>query len=315
MSISIIGLGAGDISQISHRAVEELRSGKKIYLRTSKHPVVDLLGIEYESFDSYYDQGEKFEEVYDRIAQKLVDLGKDTDIIYAVPGHPRVAETSVGMVEDYSRVKGVDVDVIASMSFIDAMYNYLAFEPSEGFRLLDAFNIDKRDLSIDSNIIITQVYDRYIASNIKLMLMDYYHDDQKVWIVKSAGIKGMEYKKELDLYDLDREENHFDHLTSLYIPKGGNKKTSDVYDIVKGMDIGNIERVSLEDDSGMVNYTQEIDYRLSKLKEGLDRIKDDDLDDVMDLVGQGLMDILEVCEIGKDEGLFDLDEICERLKK
>ena len=59
----------------------------------------------------------------------------------------------------------------------------------------------------------------------------------------------------------------------------------------------------------------EIDYRLSKLKEGLDRIKDDDLDDVMDLVGKGLMDILEVCEIGKDEGLFDLDEICERLKK
>lgn len=315
MSISIIGLGAGDISQISHRAVEELRSGKKIYLRTSKHPVVDLLGIEYESFDSYYDQGEKFEEVYDRIAQKLVDLGKDTDIIYAVPGHPRVAETSVGMVEDYSRVKGVDVDVIASMSFIDAMYNYLAFDPSEGFRLLDAFNIEKRDLSIDSNIIITQVYDRYIASNIKLMLMDYYHDDQKVWIVKSAGIKSMEHKKELDLYDLDREENHFDHLTSLYIPKGGNKKTSDVYDIVKGMDIGDIERVSLEDNPGMVNYTQEIDYRLSKLKEGLDRIKDDDLDDVMDLVGQGLMDILEVCEIGKDEGLFDLDEICERLKK
>ena len=315
MSISIIGLGAGDISQISHRAVEELRSGKKIHLRTSKHPVVDLLGIEYESFDSYYDQGEKFEEVYDRIAQKLVDLGKDTDIIYAVPGHPRVAETSVGMVEDYSRVKGVDVDVIASMSFIDAMYNYLAFDPSEGFRLLDAFNIEKRDLSIDSNIIITQVYDRYIASNIKLMLMDYYHDDQKVWIVKSAGIKGMEHKKELDLYDLDREENHFDHLTSLYIPKGGNKKTSDVYDIVKGMDIGDIERVSLEDNPGMVNYTQEIDYRLSKLKEGLDRIKDDDLDDVMDLVGQGLMDILEVCEIGKDEGLFDLDEICERLKK
>ncbi|EKX93916.1 diphthine synthase [Peptostreptococcus anaerobius] len=315
MSISIIGLGAGDISQISHRAVEELRSGKKIYLRTSKHPVVDLLGIEYESFDSYYDQGEKFEEVYDRIAQKLVDLGKDTDIIYAVPGHPRVAETSVGMVEDYSRVKGVDVDVIASMSFIDAMYNYLAFDPSEGFRLLDAFNIEKRDLSIDSNIIITQVYDRYIASNIKLMLMDYYHDDQKVWIVKSAGIKGMEHKKELDLYDLDREENYFDHLTSLYIPKGGNKKTSDVYDIVKGMDIGDIERVSLEDNPGMVNYTQEIDYRLSKLKEGLDRIKDDDLDDVMDLVGQGLMDILEVCEIGKDEGLFDLDEICERLKK
>lgn len=219
------------------------------------------------------------------------------------------------MVEDYSRVKGVDVDVIASMSFIDAMYNYLAFDPSEGFRLLDAFNIEKRDLSIDSNIIITQVYDRYIASNIKLMLMDYYHDDQKVWIVKSAGIKGMEHKKELDLYDLDREENHFDHLTSLYIPKGGNKKTSDVYDIVKGMDIGDIERVSLEDNPGMVNYTQEIDYRLSKLKEGLDRIKDDDLDDVMDLVGQGLMDILEVCEIGKDEGLFDLDEICERLKK
>src|SRR3712207_3480093 len=183
MGIKIVGLGAGDISPISYSAVEELKSGKKIYLRTEKHPVVEVLGIDYESFDSYYEDGYKFEEVYDKIARSVVDTGKKEDIVYAVPGHPRVAETSVGMVESYAKKEGVDVEVIASMSFIDAMYNYLEFDPSEGFRLLDAFSVKRRDLSVDSNIIITQVYDRYIASNIKLVLMEYYQDKQPVWIV------------------------------------------------------------------------------------------------------------------------------------
>lgn len=314
MSISILGLGAGDISQISHRAVEELSSGKKIYLRTKKHPIVDVLGIEYESFDSYYDQGQKFEEVYDGIARKIVDLGKKEDIIYAVPGHPRVAETSVGMVEEYAKIDGVSVEVIASMSFIDAMYNYLAFDPSEGFRLLDAFNICRRDLSVDANIIITQVYDRYIASNTKLMLMEYYDENQPIWIVKSAGIKDLEYKKKVKLYDLDRAENQFDHLTSLYIPRGGNRKFSDICDLIESMNIEEIEIVSCKDRDDIINYTQEIQHRLSVLELANKETKGDDLDDVMKIVGQGLKSFLELCEMGKYEGLFDLDEICEITK-
>ena len=43
MALSVIGLGAGDISQISYGAMELLKSGRPVYLRTEKHPIVDLL--------------------------------------------------------------------------------------------------------------------------------------------------------------------------------------------------------------------------------------------------------------------------------
>ena len=313
MGIKIVGLGAGDISQISYNAVKELKSGKKIYLRTEKHPVVDILGIDYESFDSYYEDGDKFEEVYDKIARSVVDSGKIEDIVYAVPGHPRVAETSVGMVENYAKKEGVDVQVIASMSFIDAMYNYLEFDPSEGFRLLDAFSIKKRDLSVDSNIIITQVYDRYIASNIKLTLMEYYQDEQPVWIVRSAGIKGLEYKKEVELYRLDYEKNEFDHLTSIYIPRGGQKRSIDVIDLIESINVDQVYRFSKDESEGLLNYSCEFSNRLSVLKNELDVVKDDDIDEVMRLLGKALKDVLEICELAKQEGLFDIDEVCSIL--
>jgi len=54
------------------------------------------------------------------------------------------------------------------MSFVDAMYNYLGVDPAEGFKLLDAFELEQSYIDISTNTIITQIYDSFIASNVKL---------------------------------------------------------------------------------------------------------------------------------------------------
>lgn len=41
MSVTIIGLGPGNIDNLSLGAYRELVSGKKIYCRTKEHPLVD----------------------------------------------------------------------------------------------------------------------------------------------------------------------------------------------------------------------------------------------------------------------------------
>ena len=306
--ITIIGLGAGDISQISFEAVKELESGKKIYMRTEKHPVIEKLNIEYESFDSYYDSGEKFEEVYDSIAKKIIELGKDDDIIYAVPGHPRVAESTVPLIEKYADEQNIEVQVIASMSFIDAMYNALGFDPSEGFRLLDAFKIRRKDLECESNIIITQVYDRFIASNTKIKLMEYYEDEQSVYIVKSAGIKDLEYIKKVELWDLDRKENEFDHLTSIFIPKSDKKRFKDINDL---------KEILLEENK--VNKGESLETRYRKITEKLVKhageiavsVENSEVDDMIEGLSHALTDILIYSNLGIKEGFFDFEEICD----
>lgn len=304
MKITIVGLGAGDISQISFQAVEVLNQAKRVFLRTEKHPVLEKLDLEYESFDSYYDEGEKFEEVYDRIAKKVVELAKEGDLVYGVPGHPRVAESSVPLIEEYARQEGVEVEVVASMSFIDAMYNFLGFDPSEGFRLLDAFSIKKKDLDCDSNIIITQVYDRYIASNIKIGLMEYYEDEQEVYIVSSAGIKDQEFKKKIELCELDRSENEFDHLTSLFIPKSNIKRFKDVNDIQAILP-------DILDAEGEVEHSdliKDMDEKVKSLKENIEK---DDIDEMIKNLGGILVQVLAHSQIGIEEGYFDFEEVCD----
>ena len=99
--ISIVGLGPGDYSLISQGALDALSSSSNVYLRTKKHPTVDQLSekIQYTALDYFYEKEENFEEVYGQIAQFIVQKGKEEDLVFAVPGHPRVAEKTVGIIE------------------------------------------------------------------------------------------------------------------------------------------------------------------------------------------------------------------------
>ena len=236
--ISIVGLGPGDYSQISQGALEILQSSSNIFLRTEKHPTVDVLKetIQYTSLDYFYDNGKDFEEVYYKISEFIIKSSKEGDVVYAVPGHPRVAEKTVRIIETMANEKGIEVETIASMSFVDAMFNYLGVDPADGFKLLDAFEIQNSYVDTNTNMIITQVYDHFIASNLKLTLLEYYDYDQEVCIVTGAGVKNLESKTYIPLHELDRMENEFNYLSSLYIPKTDKKMYNTINELQEIMD-------------------------------------------------------------------------------
>ncbi|EPZ53492.1 tetrapyrrole (Corrin/Porphyrin) Methylases family protein [[Clostridium] sordellii ATCC 9714] len=232
--ITIVGLGPGEYSLISQGALEILRNNDRIFLRTEKHPIMDKLKneIKYKSLDNFYNEDEDFDNVYNNISNFIIEESKNGDLVYVVPGHPRVAEKTVSIISDIASKKGIEVEIIASMSFVDAMFNYLGLDPSVGFKLVDAFEIENSYIDTNTSMIITQIYDRFIASNVKLALMECYDDEQEICIVRAAGVKNLESKKYVKLYELDRNENDFDYLTSLYIPK--SEKT--MYNTVKDLE-------------------------------------------------------------------------------
>ena len=112
--ISIVGLGPGEYSLISQGALDALHSSCRIYLRTEKHPIVNKLKetIEYTSLDNFYDSEENFEDVYYKISKHIIDLAKEGDLVYAVPGHPRVAEKTVGIIEAMAKEKNLVVQYV-----------------------------------------------------------------------------------------------------------------------------------------------------------------------------------------------------------
>lgn len=315
--ISIVGLGPGDYSLISQGALEALQSSSRIFLRTEKHPTVDKLKetIQYTSLDYFYDKEENFENVYSKISEFIVELSKEGDLVYAVPGHPRVAEKTVSIIESLAREKNIEVETIASMSFVDAMFNYLAIDPADGFKLVDAFEIENSFIDTNTSMIITQIYDHFIASNIKLKLMEYYDYDQEVCIVNGAGVKNLESTKYVQLQDLDRCENLFDYLSSLYIPKSTKSVYNTVYDLEKIMN-------TLRSPSGCdwdKKQTHESlkKYLIEEAYELCQAIDNDDIDEMIEELGDILLQVIFHCQIGQEEGYFDFKEvvsgICKKL--
>lgn len=307
--ITIVGLGPGDYNLISQGALDAIKNKENVYFRTVKHPIIHQFddSIKYEGLDYFYESEENFENVYESISNFIIEKAKENDIVYAVPGHPRVAENTVSIIEYKAKENNIEMEIIPSMSFVDAMFNYIGLDPVGGFRLIDAFEIQNSYIDTKSSTIITQVYDRFIASNIKIALMEYYHDEQEICIIKAAGVKNLEQKKFVKLYELDRSENNFDYLTSLYIPKSDEKvynNVSDLEDIVSRLRAPNGCPWDAEQTHDSLKK-----HIIEEAYELVQAIDNDDIDEMIEELGDILLHVVFHAQIGKEEGYFDLKEI------
>lgn len=311
--INIIGLGAGDIGQLSLGAYKLLNSGVPVYLRTKEHPVVSELekeGFDYHSFDSIYEKHERFEAVYEEICETLLSYQED-ELIYAVPGHPLVAEKTVQLLLERGNERGVTVEVSGGKSFLDDMFNALRIDPIEGFQLLDATDLKVEEIQLRQHMVIGQVYDSFIASNVKLTFMEKLPYDYEVYIVTAAGSKNEKIRK-MPLVELDREAE-LNNLTSVYIPPVKE-------DVILYKDFSKLRRIiaELRGPNGCpwdLKQTHEslTKYIIEEAYEVVEAIQEQDIDHLIEELGDVLLQVLLHAQIGEDDGYFSIDDVIEGL--
>lgn len=226
--ITIVGLGPSGYSRLSVGAYRVIRSAPIVFVRTARHPVVQELaaeGIAFEAMDGIYESAGTFEEVYERIANRILDEAAESgDAVYAVPGHPLVGEESVRILIRKAREKGLETAVIGSESFIEASLEALGFGLDAGLKVLDALSIGRVTPASDTGNLIYQVYDRDVTSEVKLKLMEHYPDDFEVILISGAGTPG-QVVRAIPLHQLDRCE--CDHLTTVYLPPTNTDERSE----------------------------------------------------------------------------------------
>src|SRR5690554_4041219 len=202
--IIIIGLGPGSVDDISLGSIERLKKCSHIYLRTQQHPIVSYLkkiGINFSSFDWIYNESQDFQEVYQKIAKEVIKRAKEEkEIIYAVPGHPLVAEETIERIIKLCKKEEIELQILPAMSFIDALINVLEIDPIHGLKIIDGLQINSQGCDTRVGNIITQVYSPLVASDIKLQLMEYYRDETMIWVVRAAGVEGQEKIVHIPLY-------------------------------------------------------------------------------------------------------------------
>jgi tetrapyrrole methylase family protein/MazG family protein len=229
--ISIAGLGPGNPELRTVGTQRAFEAADRIILRTRVHPGLgDLVGDpRVTDCDDLYEIADDFVALYAAIADRVVDAARSGGhIVFAVPGHPRFAEKSVPLIEAGARNLGIPVVVLDAVSFLDVATSALAIDPiAGGLQVADAEELaatigadpfSAGELGVDPSrpLLVAQIYNRDLASAVKIALSRLYPDEYVVVLVQAAGVPGELATSALPLHALDRQQ--VNHLTSLWVP-------------------------------------------------------------------------------------------------
>ncbi len=313
--IVVAGLGAGDIDQLPFGIYKLLKdSNDPVFLRTKEHPVVSALeaeGIEFSAYDFIYEENGQFQDVYQEIVNHLFQEVQNGDLIYAVPGHPLVAEKTVQLLIEQGEEAGVEIEFRGGQSFLDALFQSVRIDPIDGFQLLDGTNFHKSDVQLNQHIIIAQVYDQMIASNVKLELMELLPDTYEIYMIESAG-SANELVRKVPLYMLDHNFS-INNLVSLYVPP-----VKDEQILYKDFHFLRQVIATLRGPNGCPwdkEQTHESlkKYLIEEAYELLEAIDEKDDNHIIEELGDVLLQVMLHAQIGEDEGFFNINDVIEAL--
>jgi tetrapyrrole methylase family protein/MazG family protein len=222
--VTVVGLGPGGAEMWTAAARQVLATASEIWLRTARHPGVEALAGDgvyaVHSFDAWYDEAADFASLYDRIAHRVVELGeRESGVVYAVPGHPCVGETTVPLIRRLAEAAGLPVRIVPGLSFLEPVLAALGIDALDGLQIADADHLaglHHPALDPDRPALVAQIYNRRVAAQVKLTLMAAYPESHPVTLVSAAGTD-REQVIAVPLYEIDRRPA-IDHLTTLYLP-------------------------------------------------------------------------------------------------
>ena len=217
--LTVAGLGPGDAGLITRETWARIEAAEHVILRTRIHPTVeglDAAGISYETYDAFYEEADDFDLLYERIVDDLLTRIQECDVLYLVPGSPFVAERTVQLLRERAIEDGLPLEILPAMSFLETIFATLGIDPVHGLSIVDAMDEEAVAAPPAQDLVITQLYSRELASNLKILLMEQFSDTQEVIYLHHLALPDQSVRR-VPLFELDWQDD-IDHLTSLFIP-------------------------------------------------------------------------------------------------
>jgi tetrapyrrole methylase family protein / MazG family protein len=328
-AITLLGLGPGSIQDLTQEAWSRLAQAasdkQTVYFRTLIHPTIEPLqaalpALRIESFDRLYDESPEWTTLYQQIAEEVCELASERPILYAVPGHPLIGESSVQLLLRLAHERHLSTTIIAGLSFLEPVCTLLELDPFEaGLQMVEATSLAAlRADEIAGKVIptvpllVTQVYNRRLASEVKLALSECYPDEWAVKLVRAAGVNSDEAVIEMPLYELDR--NSFaNHLSTLYVPPIDEITALRIPETLRYI----IMRLRRNPDGCPWDREQThqslIRYVIEETYEVVETLEENDMEKLAEELGDLLLQVYLHAEIARQDGDFSLGDVYENI--
>ncbi|HXR64530.1 MAG TPA: nucleoside triphosphate pyrophosphohydrolase [Ktedonobacteraceae bacterium] len=328
-AITILGLGPGswDDLTMQARAVLEraAREQTPVRFRTLVHPTVEPLKaafptLQISSFDDFYDESDNWEKLYQRITDSVCELAARQPVIYAVPGHPLIGELTVQLLLTQARQRELSTRIVAGLSFLEPVCTALELDPfTLGAQIIDATALAglahtevAGKLIPTTPLLVVQVYNRRVASEVKIALGECYPDEWPVKLVRAAGVDSDEAVIEMPLYELDRN-SLANHLCTLYVPPRSEMEALRLPESLRYITM----RLRRDPDGCPWDREQTHEsltrYALEEAYEVVDAIEENDFDHLAEELGDLLLQVYLHAEIARQEGHFAIGDVFEHV--
>jgi tetrapyrrole methylase family protein/MazG family protein len=292
--VTVVGLGPGGTDLVTAGTLDALERVPVRFVRTTRHPSASL--VEGASFDHLYEGASHIDDVYAGIVDALVAAAEEHgEVLYAVPGSPRVAERSVELLCGDGRV---DVEVLPALSFLDLAWVRLGIDPlADGVHVVDG-----HDLSFGTGPhLVAQCDSRHVLSEVKLAV----DRGPAVTVLHHLGLPD-ERLFEVEWAELDRSFDP-DHLTSLWIPQ--LTAPLDAFaDLVRTLRAG-CPWDAEQTHHTLTRHLLEETYELLEAIETLDEATGDGYEHVEEELGDVLFQVFFHATIAAEHGAFTLDDV------
>ena len=317
--VVVVGLGPAGPDLLTQGTMAAIAAAPHRYLRTSRHPSADVVN-DATSFDDVYERYATFDQVYRNIVERLVEAATlYGEVLYAVPGSPVVAETTVELLLADARV---EVVLVPAMSFVDLAWIRLGVDPhARGARIIDGHQFDHQAAGERGPLLVSQCHSVAVLSDIKLSLDVDAADLPDVTVLQRLGLAD-ESITVVAWNDLDRAVIP-DHLTSLWIPE----LTAPVAgELVQLQDTMRTLRLDCPWDAEqthqtLARYVIEEAYELVEAIGALDHEAGDVATDPMDPIdhlveelGDVLFQVVFHACLGEESGAFTLADVARTLQ-
>jgi tetrapyrrole methylase family protein/MazG family protein len=308
--ITIVGLGPGSEDEITLGALNALKQGRSVILRTDRHGIVPFLkeqGITFTTLDHIYDQSDNFDEIYQAMIKRIADAAEEGDVVLGLPGHPMIGERLTFELMKELDEAVYDIKVLPGISRADSLIALIRKSGVEGVRILTASELSKNQLDPGLATVITGIHSSILASELKIKLLEVYPPDLDIYL-SILDDDGQAAVKEVPLYTLDHSKS-FDHTACVYLPALGLKELTayrfrhlvEIMGMLRGPEGCPWDRE--QDHFSLKQYLIEETYEV------LEAIDLEDMDKLVEELGDVMLQVVFHAQIAQERGEFGIADV------